>query len=203
MATSSLPGVRQGLNVTPNDVLFDKSAVRYGRGVIDAANAYDGSYTGYETFLRAGLVMGRDATSKLWAPLKRTRANGAGSGSATLVVDNASSFKAGDSLTIGSTSGVILSIVYATNTITLTATKTWSDRDAVFVAGGFGTARGILNEAVYLRDDDGVARNKPFGQMVIAGLVNPNKIYNDIASARADTGNFITFIQFADDAGQL
>lgn len=184
-----LPGTLASRTVTPRRVLQQAGKDReiIVAGLIDGAYSYDGSNTSYEKHVRGGWLLGRDSTSKKWAPLKRTKANGAGSATATLVVDNAAPFKAGETLVIGSTTGVISSIVYSTNTITLTATKTWGDNDPVYVSGGFGTARGILlDDEVSLWDFEHVTNVDKSAKILVAGFADQDKILGDITAALED-----------------
>lgn len=202
--SNSIPGQRTGISVTPRDVLMNYDVVRFGRGTIDADKAYDGANTNHEDELRPGTILGQITASKLWVPCKRTAANGAGATVTALVVDDARAFKAGDSIKIAALSAQdIVSVNYATNTITLTSAVTWADGAAVVAVDGSETARAILNEFVKLKDEDGVARNKMFGQAVICGLVYPSMLLGDAAAIRADTGNKLSHIQFGDDAGQV
>ena len=200
--THAVPGQRSGITVSPRDVLLSYQAVRFGHGVIDAANACDGANTNHEDELRAGMILGQITSSKLWVPCKRTVASGAGSSTTTLVVRDARAFKSGDSIKVGSASAqAIVAVNYGSNTITLTTGISWSDGDAVIAQDGSQTARAILNEFVKLKDEDGVNRNKSFGQAVIAGLVDPNVLLGDAVAVRADTGNKLAFVQYGDDAG--
>jgi hypothetical protein len=207
MPTSiSVAGQRSGVSITPRDVLFSLTpSPLYQRGTIDASNAYDGQNTGKEDELRAGLILAMITSSKLWVPVKRTTANGAGSSATALIVVNASAFKAGETLKVGSNSGcVISSINYGTNTITLSAAKTWSSGDAVYCdsLAGSEIARGVLNDFVKLKDEDGTARNKVTGKVLGQGLVDNNQILSDLAAIRADTGAFLAGIRWGDQQGQ-
>ena len=172
-----------------------KGAVELPGGVvIDATNAYDGSNTSFETLIRAGWILAQNTSTKKYVPCKRSRANGAGSATATLVVDNAAAFKAGDALQIGSTTGTISSIVYSTNTITLTATKTWSDRDVVYcTTNGTGTATCVLGEDVDLyQTDTRTNADSTAGVVYVQGLLKADRVLGDLASIRAVSGNLIT-----------
>jgi hypothetical protein len=165
-----------------------------GGVVIDATNAYDGSNTSFETLIRAGWILAQNTSTKKYVPCKRSRANGAGSATATLIVDNAAAFKAGDAITINATAAVISSIVYSTNTITLTATKTWSDRDIVFCStNGTGTATCVLGEDVDLYQIDTRANaDSTAGTVYVQGLLKSDRVLGDLASIRAVSGNLIT-----------
>ncbi len=203
--SNPLPGQRTGLSTTPRDVLYSDKGVRYGRGVIDSANSYDGAYTSYETAIRAGTLMARVTATKKWVPCKRTQINQAGGTGTTWVVDDARAFKVGDVVTIGGDTGItITAINYGTKTLTIAST-TVADDDVVFCTSLAGSeiARGILNEFVNLKDEDGVNRDKTTGLIVIAGMVDPSQILGDYAACRASgVTNYLGFLQFADEAGQ-
>ena len=121
-----------------------------------------------------------------------------------LVVDDARAFKVGDTITVGGDTGLAISAInYSTNTLTIPSTAV-ADNDVVFCdsLAGSEIARGVLNEFVPLKDEDGVARDKLAAHIVIAGYANPNNVLGDLASVLAAT-NKLGFIQWADDAGQL
>lgn len=160
---------------------------------IDATAGYDGSNTGYETLFRAGCVMALNTSSKKYVPAKRTLANGAGSSTASLVVDNSAFFKAGDALQIGSTTGTISSIDYTTHTITLTATKTWSDNDVVYcTTNGTGTAVGVLaGDVDCYQDDTRTSADSP-GQLLVAGFLKASRLLGDYTAIMAVSGNAIS-----------
>lgn len=69
--------------------------------IFDATYAYDRGHTGYEQHLRPGTPIAQITSSGLWVPTKRSKANGRGAASTSLVVDNAAFFKAGDTISIG------------------------------------------------------------------------------------------------------
>jgi hypothetical protein len=48
-------------------------------GITLGSAGYDGSNTSYESYIRAGWLMGKITSSGLWVPCKRTKTNGAGS----------------------------------------------------------------------------------------------------------------------------
>lgn len=165
-----------------------------GGVVIDATNAYDGSNTSFETLIRAGWILAQNTSTKKYVPCKRTQANGAGSSATALIVDNAAAFKAGDALQIGATTGTISSIVYSTNTITLTATKSWSDNDVVFCSSnGTGTATCVLGEDVDLyQTDTRTNADSTAGTVYVQGLLKSDRVLGDLAAIRAVSGNLIT-----------
>lgn len=165
-----------------------------GGVVIDATNAYDGSNTSFETLIRAGWILAQNTSTKKYVPCKRTQANGAGSSATALIVDNAAAFKAGDALQIGATTGTISSIVYSTNTITLTATKSWSDNDVVYCSSnGTGTATCVLGEDVDLyQTDTRTNADSTAGTVYVQGLLKSDRVLGDLAAIRAVSGNLIT-----------
>lgn len=165
-----------------------------GGVVIDATNAYDGSNTSFETLIRAGWILAQNTSTKKYVPCKRTQANGAGSSATALIVDNAAAFKAGDALQIGATTGTISSIVYSTNTITLTATKSWSDNDVVYcTSNGTGTATCVLGEDVDLyQTDTRTNADSTAGTVYVQGLLKSDRVLGDLAAIRAVSGNLIT-----------
>jgi len=200
--SNSQPGQRTGITTAPRDVLLSFKGVRYGRGTILASSAYDGGNTGYEDELRAGTIMAQITATKLWVPCKRTVVAETGTVTA-LVVTDARAFKAGEVISVGAdTSLTISAINYATNTLTISSTAVVAGEAVICTSlAGSEIARGILNEFVKLKDEDGTARNKHFGQMVISGLVDSAQCLGDIAAIRAAT-NKLGGIQFGDDAGQ-
>ena len=214
MAVSQrVPGQYSGTEFSNRNPLWSQNGLRVVGGTIDAANSYDGAHTNFEQAFRPGTILARITASKLWVPCKRTQANGAGSSATALIVDDARAFIAGETLQIGSTTGVISSVNYSTNTITLTAAKTWSDNDVVYTitlkdgstsAAGAEIGRAILDEHIDCVDRlPGVAtaaKNSGFGRGLVAGGVDQAQCLGDIAAIRAAT-NKLGFIQFADDAG--
>lgn len=168
------------------------AAVIPGGVQLDATNCYDGANTGYEQLIRAGWLLAKNTTTGKYCTVKRTLANGAGSSTATLVVDNAAAFKAADAITIGGTAAVISSIVYSTNTITLTATKTWSD-NAVVIVSGMESAVAVLGEDVQLYDSKLLtATDATAGTVYRAGLLVAGALKGDVTAVTAVSGNLIT-----------
>ena len=194
-------GYREGRTITERDCLLDSKIVRYGRGKLDATYAYDGANTDYEYELRPGTPLGRITASGLWRACARTKTTTTGTVTSVVVTD-ARAFKVGDVITIGGDTGITISAInYSTNTLTIAST-TVASGDAVFCEDGSATCRGILNENINLKDEDGVARDKSFSQMVILGYVDPNQILGDLAAIRAASGMYLNFIQWADYQGQ-
>lgn len=145
---ATLAGYETGRSVIPRSLLMQAAKGRaslYG-AVIDGTNSYDGGNTGWEKNLRAGLLMARNPTSKLWAPVKRTTVAAASSSSTTLVVANANNFRVGESLIVGVRTGnAITAINYGNNNITLTTAISAAIGEEVIV-DGWQTARGVLIE---------------------------------------------------------
>jgi len=151
---------------------------------IDATYAYDGTNTGYERTLRPGTLMARITASKLWVPCKRTQTN-AGATSASVTVDNASFFRAGDKISVGSDTNLTVSSVdYGTNTIVLSGSITYADNEAVIgsesALAGSEIARGVLDEEVDLYDEatrDYV--DKASGRLLVEGQVVKSQLLGD------------------------
>lgn len=204
MVAHAQPGQRAGVTIAPRDILLSYQAVRYGNGVIDAANAYDGANTSYEDELRPGTIMAQITATGLWVPCKRTVVAETGTVTA-LVVTDARAFKAGEVISVGAdTSLTISAIDYATNTLTIASTAVVAGEAVLCTSiAGSDVARGILNEFVKLKDEDGTSRNKSFGQMVIAGLVNGSLCLGDYAAIRAASGMYLNGIQWGDQQGQV
>jgi hypothetical protein len=188
-------GTVQTVNATNTPLATQTGAVTLPGGVvIDATNSYDGSNTSFETLIRAGWVLAKNTSTGKYVPCKRTIANGAGSSATALIVDNAAAFKAGDALQIGATTGTISTVNYTTNTITLTATKTWSDNDVVYCSSnGTGTATCVLGEDVDLyQTDTRTNADTTAGVVYLAGVLKSDRVYGDLAAIRAVSANLIT-----------
>ncbi len=203
MTFQSQPGQRSGVSVTPRDCLLSYNGVNYGRGVIDATNAYDGANTSHEDEFRPGTIMAQVTATKLWVPCKRTAVTGSGTLTA-LVVDDARAFKAGDIISVGADTSITISAInYGTNTMTIASTTVLAGEAVVCTSlAGSEIARGILNEFVKTKDEDGTARNKQFGQMVIRGLVDNSLCLGDLAGILAAT-NYLSGITFGNNVGQV
>lgn len=100
------------------------------------------------------------------------------------------------------TGATISSINYSTNTITLSASASWADGDAVYCdsLAGSETPRAILNEFVDLIDDDAVARDKQTGNLVFSGYVYSGQVLGDLAACRLAT-NYLSQLSFDDQQG--
>lgn len=191
MTAQNLPGVVVGRTVTPRRVLRQAGKDReiIVPVTLDGTNSYDGGQSsGYEKYIRGGWLLAQDSTSKKWMPVKRSKANGAGSATATLIVDNSAAFVVGDTVIVGTNAGsVVTAITYSTHTLTLTAAKTWADNDPVYVAGGQGTARAILlDDEVILRTVERNANSDKSANAMILGYADQDKILGDIAAVLED-----------------
>lgn len=175
---------------------------------IDGTNSIDGKNTNRTDEIRAGMLMAQITASKKWVPCKRSQANGAGVSSATLVVDNASAFIVGETLQIGSTTGIIQSIVYSTNTITLTANKSWSDNDVVYTitlkdgatsAAGSEICRAVLTQTQRLLSGIPYETTQvdKEGVLICQGYLNTTMILGDLAAILAAT-NYLSGCQWSD-----
>jgi len=202
--TSNLPGQRTGITSTPRNVLLSTKGLIYGRGILDASKAYDGANVGCEDEIRAGTPLGQITATKLWVPCKRTTVTAdGGATSETVPVVDARAFRVGDTISVGADTGLtITSIDYSANEITVEESFTFANSEAVVAEDGSQTCRGILNEFVKLRDEDAVWRNKPFGLLILAGLVDPAMILGDLAAIRGDTNAELRQILWADRQGQ-
>lgn len=186
LAAVATPGYLAGRTITPREIFYGShpgdAAYMPGGVVLDATYCQDGANTNYTNEIRAGWALGRITSSGLYRLCTRTRANGAGSSSASLTVDNAAAIRAGDALQIGSTTGTVSSVNYSTNVITLTATKTWSDNDVVYCTDGSGVCRGFLGEFIKLRDQWNESDVDKPAQVVVAGMLNQSHLLGDIDS---------------------
>jgi len=175
---------------------------------IDGTNSADGSNTGRVDEIRAGWLMAQITVGQKWVPCKRTIAHGAGSSATALIVDNAAAFVVGETLQIGSTTGIISAINFATNTITLTAAKSWSDNDVVYTitfkdgstsAAGCEIARAVLLESVRLLSDipyETTQQDKE-GVLVSRAYIDSTMVLGDKSAILAAT-NYLAHIMWSD-----
>ena len=200
--TGRLPGQNDLGSWTPREIIWIPGDEIYAPGVIlDSTNSIDGSNTGYTDELRPGCIMAQITASRKFVPCKRTLANGAGTAATALIVDNAAFFIAGETLTIGATTGIISSVNYLTNTITLTAAKTWADNAIVYTstlkdgttsAAGVETALAVLSSFIKFNDRQGVAYDRVIGNdptrgLLIRGQLISAMLLGDVAAIQADT----------------
>jgi hypothetical protein len=202
-AQNPLPGSRLGRSVVPRNLLVSNNALEYVMGVIDSANAYDGSNTSYEDEIRVGTPMARITATKKWVPCKRTTVLSGGGTVATCVLTDARAFKVGDTITINGDAVTITAIVYSTNTITWVGNQTIVNAEVVIAVGAFAGAeicRGILNEFIKMKDEDATWRDKSFSMCLIRGFVDNTQILGDITAIRAAT-NYLSQVLWADQQG--
>lgn len=199
---SRTPGTVTGQTLTNRNCLKSLDGVEFGRGVIDATYAYDGANTGYERQIRPGTPMGRITSSGLWRPCPRTTTTTTGTVTAAVLTD-ARAFKVGDVVSIGADTGItITAINYATNTITIASTAIAAG-EAVVVADGSQTCRGILNEFVDLWDETSQDYvDKTFSELIIRGYIDEDQILGDITAIRAAASQYINGIIWDDQQGQ-
>lgn len=154
--------------------------------ILEGDAAYDYGNTGYPKIIRGGCFLARNGTSN-WAPCKRTKANGDGSATTALVVDNANAFAAGDSVIVGPNAAQAIVSVDSATGITLTSAITWKDNDQVFV-NAYKTARGIMwtDEASCYDAVSRTAYIDPGVQMLVSGYIDQDKILGDVAAILED-----------------
>lgn len=181
-------------------------------GTVDATYALDGDYTGHTERLRAGTIMARLTTSKLWVPCKRTRVNGAISDCASLVVDDARAFKVGDTITVGAVTGLtITAIDYPNNIITTGDTGLDAADNAIVIGSGAALlgseiARGILDEFCDLYDHNTRANvDRQVGRIVTSNAkIKTSMVLGDLDSCRASgVTNFLGSLQFYTNGVQV
>lgn len=76
-----------------------------------------------------------------------------------------------------------------------------SEVPGVYRATQSNDAALILNEYVRLVDNDGNTKDQSFGDGIVAGMLDPNKIVGDVATIRTSTG--LAGIRWGDTAGQV
>jgi len=154
--------------------------------ILEGDAAYDYGNTGYPKIIRGGCFLARNGTSN-WAPCKRTKANGDGTSTTALVVDNANHFAPGDSITVGPNAAQAIVSVDSATGITLTSAITWKDNDQVYVAA-YKTARGVMySDEVSCYD--AVSRTAyidPGVLMLVTGYIDQDKLLGDVAAILED-----------------
>ncbi len=211
---TTLAGVQVGRTISQRQVLRDP-VHKIEVGGIMAADAADGSNTGYTDRIRGGWLLGQDSTTKEWYPLKLTSVNGSGESSSvagdktTFAVDNAAAFVVGDvvsvinnsSLAVVESGLVITAIVYGTNRITVGDPVNVTDNYLVRAEDGSGVPRGILlDDEVYLRNADNTATEAKHIRILAHGFIKSSMILGDLTTARAVT-NYLGNILFDSDFG--
>jgi hypothetical protein len=188
MSASVLPGSSVGRTIVPRRVLRQAGKDReiLIPIILDPA-AVDGSNVEREKSLRGGWLLGRNQTTGLWGPCKRTSASASGSAATSLTVAFSAPFAVGDAITIGSSGSVnIAAVNHSNRTITLASARSWQAGDPVVSTGGMETARAVLADGeVTLRDADGAAASRA-ALAVIAGYVDQDRILGDTAAVFAD-----------------
>lgn len=196
---NELPGQRTtDAGTTPRAILMNTEGAipLAGPNVLDSVNAYDGGNTNRVDEIRAGWLMAQHTATTKWSPCKRTRANGAGVATATLVVSNAAAFQVGEKLQVGSNANCVISTInYLTNTITLSATKSWSDLDVVYTttlkdgttsAAGYEIPKAINKQGVRMLS--GVPFESTYVDKACplwaGGYFNSSMILGDLTAAR-------------------
>lgn len=176
----------EGIQLLPNGIIIDKDL------------AIDGSNTGYTKELRPGCIMARITSTGRYVPCKRTKVNATGATGATVVVDNAAFFNAGDTISVGSDNVTIQSVDYTTNTITLTGSITYADNEDVIARGslaGAETAVGILPVWRTLWNDDKTAYENTHASLEVAGYYFENMLIGDWTNIKADTAALLQGIK--------
>jgi hypothetical protein len=127
------------------------------------------------------------------------QANGTGN---AVIVSNASPFRTGDVVTIGSNTNLtILTVNYATQTLTLGTSITWTNGSAVFAQDGSGTARGVLLDFARLRGVDNITPAPKGARLLVQGLVRTDVVLGDLAAVRSDSNARLAGIRFTDEHG--
>lgn len=136
-------------------------------------------------------------------PYAKTLANGAGAGSSTLIVDDASNFYVGDAIFIAGTDSTetVQSIDKSTETITLTGNATWSDNDEISISASNELLGVLLHDTTTYEgavDSDGAVVHRDRRCMLLTiGVVNRTRVVGDVsvAETEASVGHGIIFDQ--------
>lgn len=191
---------------TPRDPMFSHEGERIlPAGItINSTLAIDGKNTGRTFEIRAGSLMGRITATGLYVGCKRTKVNDSSTGTQTEVtVDDAIFFKAGDVISIGSDTGLVIdSVNYLTDTITLTAGVTFADDEDVVAEDGSQTCLGILKDTVELLDSDRTGSANKESGLYVGGLAKESLILGDLVNILLDTNAKLEDFQFSDTYGQ-
>lgn len=196
-----LPGVETGFQAQPREILLSTAGVITVPVVVDGDKSIDGDSPTETYDLRPGWLMGQVTASKLWTPCKRTRASSSGT-SATVPVDDAAAFRAGDVISVGSDANLtIASVNYASNQITVGSSFTFASGEAVVAQDGSQTARGILLDFVRLRNADNTDDLHKSATLLIAAFVDRDLVLGDLTAIRLDTSAKLAGIRFSDEHG--
>lgn len=198
-----LPGYREGYTTQPREILYameqQENLFKPGGILIDSELAYDGASDTPEV-IRAGWPMAQIAASGKYVPWKRTVLNGAAAADTDLVVGDASAFKVGDTLTIGTTTPLTITDVnYETNTITVDTAVTEDDASDVFATDGTDVCVGFLYSTTRLTTEDGLSAQDKIGTLLVRGRLNRGMLLGDIDTLIATKDeHFLNDIQIWD-----
>jgi hypothetical protein len=197
----ALPGVRVGFRAEPREVLLSNSGVITVAAVVDADRSVDGRSPTEPFDLRPGWLMGQIASTGRWTPCKRTRVASSGT-SAVVPVDDASAFRPGDVVTVGTDADLtVVAVDYAENELTVASSFTFASGEAAAAQDGSQTCRGILLDFVRLRDESLASPMHKAAALLIAGFVNRALVLGDLAAVRLDAGAKLGGVRFSDEHG--
>lgn len=205
-----LPGVETGMAAQPREILLSTSGVITIPIVVDGDRSIDGNSPTETSDVRPGWLMGQVAASGRWTPCKRTRAlasssggESSGDGDFTVVpVDNASAFRVGDVVSVGADANLTITDVdYDQDRITVDEPIAFVADEVVAAQDGSQTCRGILLDFVRLRNEDNTAAVHKSATLLVAGLVDVDKLLGDVATIRRDTTATLSGIRFSDEHG--
>lgn len=199
-----IPGYELGRTMTPREIAWGGTPLEYlaGGATFDSTASIDGGNGVYTYEIRAGWLLGRNSTTNLITPCKRTTMRGTGSESSSKAgsysdfdVVNAAAFAVGDVITVSNASGsvsnanlTITAVNYTLNRIYVNAHVPTGANYLVFAQNGTQTCIGVSNEFAKLRNwDNSAAENKTIGQLCIGGVLNQTYLLGDVAAIVADT----------------
>lgn len=199
---SQLPGLGAAQTSVPREVLYSSEGAITGPIVLDGTIGIDGRSPTQTFDVRAGWLLGRVTATGRFVPCKRTTVNNANGTGTSFVVANSSAFRAGDVITVGtSTNLTISSVNYTANSITVATSFTWTNGAAVFAQDGSAICRGVLLDFVRLRTPENLAPASKGASMLVQGLVRTDMILGDLSAIRADTLSRLAGIRFSDEHG--
>lgn len=208
--STHLPGVETGFTAAPREILLSTSGVITIPIVVDGDKSVDG-HSPSETYdVRPGWLMGRVTAIGRWTPCKRTRALASSSGGESssggdftvVPVDDASAFRIGDVVSVGADANLtITDIDYDQDQITVDEPIAFAADEVVAAQDGSQTCRGILLDFVRLRNEDNTAGVHKSATLLVAGLVDVDKLLGDAPTIRLDTSAKLSGIRFSDEHG--
>ncbi len=199
---SQLPGFGASQTSVPREVLYSSEGAITGPIVLDGSVGIDGRSPTQTYDLRAGWLLGRVTATGRFVPCKRTTVNNANGTGTSFVVTNSSAFRAGDVITVGSSSNLTISSVnYTSNSITVASSFTWTNGASVFAQDGSATCRGVLLDFARLRTPDNSASASKGASLLVQGLVRTDIILGDLTAIRGDTAARLGGIRFSDEHG--